>query len=123
MKITKSKLRQIIKEESQAVRKELLNEAGEIKMRDYNLAAYKAAQALEIKVMNLVHPSRLRGPLPTTSTGAPIGTKYGGGLKGEIKDLSISTKLSIDRISVLIDKITDKMSADEREELGYPFEE
>ena len=67
MKITKSKLRQIIKEESQAVREELMNEAGEIKMRDYNLAAYEAAQALEIKVMNLVNPSRVRGPLPTTS--------------------------------------------------------
>jgi len=119
VKITKSQLKQIIKEESQAVRKELMNEAGEIKMRDYNLAAYEAAQALEKKVMNLVNPSRVRGPLPTTSKGDPVGTKYSGGLKGDIKDLAISTKLSIDRISALIDK----MSADEREELGYPFEE
>jgi len=112
VKITKSQLKQIIREE-------LLNEAGEIKMRDYNLAAYEAAQALEIKVMNLMNPSRVRGPLPTTSKGDPVGTKYGGGLKGEIKDLAISTKLSIDRISDLIDK----MSADERKGLGYPFEE
>jgi len=119
MKVTKSQLKKIIKEETQAVRKELMNEAGEIAMRDYNLAAYEAAETLEKKVMNLVHPSRLKGPLPTTSKGDPVGTKYRGGLKGDIKDLAIATKLSIDRISALIDE----MAADKRKELGYPFEE
>ena len=130
MKLTKQQLKRLIKEEMEYAQSGLLAEAGELKMRDSVRSAYDAAKALEERVLNLAHPKKLKGPLPTQRSGDPIGFKHTsggiGGLVGQVKDYAKATELTIFRIANMIENLigrgTEKATA-ERKAMGFPFEE